>query len=163
MRRCLFVTMILAGCQENKPASTPSASNPAKTSAVDSPALRTPANRAEALGAIEKMGGRIGDKTSFGQPGLRVDLSRTGIQDRDLPQLVLNLQTVPDLTELSLVGTAVSAKGLAELKTLKTLKLLVLSEDRLATKTVGEAIGKLQEANPNLAVLGKEIEKGNQP
>jgi len=106
-----------------------------------SPPPPPPPTEAEALAALRKADDILSLR-------LRIDIKRGSFSDKDLAEMVPLLAALPDLRELDLAQTAVTEAGLAPLKRLKQLRVLVVSGKLLRSKAVAE----LQEANAKLIV-----------
>lgn len=87
---------------------------------------------------------------------LRIDITDKEFDDEQLAKLVPLLAALPDLKELDLGKTAVTAEGLVQLKAVKQLRLLVVPLKLLRSKAVVE----LQEANAKLMVAPASISPG---
>lgn len=87
---------------------------------------------------------------------LRIDIIDKEFDDAQLAKLVPLLAALPDLRELDLGKTAVTAEGLIQLKAMKQLRLLVVPLRLLRSKAVAE----LQEANAKLIVAPASVTPG---
>lgn len=125
----LLVLVAWALVQEGSPPPTP-------------PPAPPPPTEAEAIAALRK----AEDVLSL---RLRIDINRSEFGDKELAELIPVLAALPDLRELDLAKTAVTEAGLAELKRVKQLRLLVVHGKLLRAKVIGE----LQDANVKLVVL----------
>ncbi|HMP00887.1 MAG TPA: hypothetical protein PKD86_11515 [Gemmatales bacterium] len=132
---------LLATLLQAPPASPPSSGQP--------PALPT---EGEALAQIRK----AGDKMDL---RFKLEIVQRDFGDKELEALVPALMALPNLQEVDLSRTAVTAKGLATLKPVKHLRLLFVIPE-LQRHAVAE---ELQKANPKLVLMANLPPPGARP
>jgi hypothetical protein len=94
----------------------------------------------EVIARIQDLGGRV----NYKRGGYEVDLSKSSVENQDLPQLT----KIPNLKTLSLDGTRIDDQGLQHLYAISSLEYITLRTPAVTRKGIAD----LKKALPNVIV-----------